>query len=296
MKSRFQIPPGLLAGLLWGSFCGGGGLVAETVNPVKILVAVPPLVEVAQRIGGEQVVAVSMLQPGDGHEQFALSPKRLLSWQDAEVYWGADLALEASIFPRLKIGAVVGPTPGEGSSDPHLHDEGNHAPVHMEDPHRWLDLSIVADEAQALAQVLAALRPSAEADFHMRSRAFAETCQSLQAEWAAQFADYEGARVYVYHAAWERLMASWGLVEVALEEGGRPPSMHRLRTLAEQAQADQMRTIFVDPLHTTRSARVFARQLGAELVSLDPMAPNWEANLRQVAEQVYAELTRRAQP
>jgi zinc transport system substrate-binding protein len=53
--------------------------------------------------------------------------------------------------------------------------------------------------------------------------------------------------------------------------------------LIRHAREEGIRTIFVQPQFSTRSAEIIAREIGGQVVVADPLAEDWAANLREVA-------------
>lgn len=70
---------------------------------------------------------------------------------------------------------------------------------------------------------------------------------------------------------------------MAIESGGKEPSPLALAKLIEEARRDGVRVVFTQPGFSDRSARTLAREIGARVVALDPLAYDWPDNLRRVA-------------
>jgi zinc transport system substrate-binding protein len=59
-------------------------------------------------------------------------------------------------------------------------------------------------------------------------------------------------------------------------------------TLIEQARRDQIRVVFIQPQSDPRFAEQIARAIGGQVIAIDPLAPEYVANLRAVARQIAA--------
>lgn len=275
-------PLALLLVATWGR--------ASVESPVKVLVTVPPYVEIAKRIGGPWIEVESLLHAGESHENFAPTPGRVGGWRTAQLYLACGLDLEAAMRSRLETIApdlkwIEGEKPEEHAAD------ADHA---HRDPHRWLDPREVAEDAERLAAALIALRPDSRAEVETRLARFREECAAMERTFRERFAAFSGQRIYVYHGAWSQLAGLLGIEQEALDEGGRAPSLRRLAQLVEQARQDGARGIFVDPVHQGGAAERFAAAIGGEIISLDPLDPAWEASLRATVEALYLDLSRRA--
>ncbi|NTV58935.1 MAG: zinc ABC transporter solute-binding protein, partial [Deltaproteobacteria bacterium] len=92
----------------------------------------------------------------------------------------------------------------------------------------------------------------------------------------------------VFHPAWGYLAAAYGLEQTPIEVEGKEPKAADLKRLIEHARERHIKALFVQPQFSATSARVIAEALGAQIILADPMAPDWENNLRDVAEQFAA--------
>jgi zinc transport system substrate-binding protein len=69
-----------------------------------------------------------------------------------------------------------------------------------------------------------------------------------------------------------------------VETGGKEPTPRVLGALIEKARAEKVKVIFVQAQFPAESARTAARAAGAELVSLDPLAADWLANVKTMGD------------
>jgi zinc transport system substrate-binding protein len=137
--------------------------------------------------------------------------------------------------------------------------------------------------AERIAEALITLLPAhAERIAADRDRLLAET-DRLDQEIRATLAPCRGDTFFVFHAAWERFAEEYGLVQVSIEEHDKEPSPDHVAAILDAAHAARARAIFVQPQYSRRSAELVAKEIGARVVVLDPLAEDWMANLRQVA-------------
>ena len=87
----------------------------------------------------------------------------------------------------------------------------------------------------------------------------------------------------VLHPSWGYFAGDYGLEELPIEVEGKEPSAKELMALVDMAKANQIKVIFAQPQMSPRAAETLARETGARVVSVDPLARDWEANLRAVA-------------
>jgi zinc transport system substrate-binding protein len=93
-----------------------------------------------------------------------------------------------------------------------------------------------------------------------------------------------GKTVFVYHPAFGYFLDEFGILQEAVETGGKEPTPRVLGQLIERARAEKVKVIFVQAQFPAESARTAAAAAGAELVSLDPLAADWLSNIRIMGE------------
>ena len=103
-----------------------------------------------------------------------------------------------------------------------------------------------------------------------------------------QFRDQRGAAFLVYHPSWGYFAKDYGLRQVAVESGGRAPRPAQLKMLIDQARKEGVKAVLVQPQFDKRSAETVAASVNAKVLVADPLAPDWMANLRLVADRISA--------
>jgi zinc transport system substrate-binding protein len=99
-----------------------------------------------------------------------------------------------------------------------------------------------------------------------------------------KLAPLRGKTVFVYHPAFGYFLDEFGIIQEAVETGGKEPSPRVLGQLIEKARAEKVKVIFVQAQFPSEAARTAANAAGAELVSLDPLAADWLSNIRTMGE------------
>jgi zinc transport system substrate-binding protein len=99
-----------------------------------------------------------------------------------------------------------------------------------------------------------------------------------------ELAPLKGQRVYVYHPAFGYFLDEFGIIQEAVETGGKEPNPQTLAKLVERAKEDKVKVIFVQAQFPTQAAQTLAAQLGAEVLPLDSLAENWLENIRRMGE------------
>ena len=94
----------------------------------------------------------------------------------------------------------------------------------------------------------------------------------------------------VFHPSWGYFARDYDLQQVAVEIEGKSPKPAHLKALIELARREKISVIFAQPQFSRKSAEVIAREIGAQVVLIDPLGEDWLDNMRMVADKMAAAL------
>lgn len=214
---------------------------------------------------------------------------------------GHDHAHGHAAEPRDHAAPAPGQPPeaGQGAHKDHEHDNAHdHTPpqAHPDataprlsaalDPHIWTSPRLALRMLASIRDELSRLAPAHTELFHRRHAAYAAEVQALDAELRALLAPLHGRAFLVFHPAWGYFAASYGLQQVPIEHEGKAPGARALAALIAQARAEGIRVVFVQPQFDRRQAQQVAQAIDGGVIAVDPLAPDYVANLRRVAQQM----------
>jgi zinc transport system substrate-binding protein len=248
---------------------------------LRVLVSVPPLAFLADRIGADRVAVEVMIPPGASPVTHEPSPRQMLALQRASLYFA--LGHPAFLFerryleifrrqnPRLEVVALI---PRSDSA------------WRGEDPHVWLAPPFAADAARSIAHALSEKMPEAESLFRTNLTSLLGEISELDEEIRALLTPVRERSFVVYHPAWGHFANHYGLLQLALQREGKDPGPGTLAALLDEVQEDQATVVFVQREFSQRSAQTLAAELDARVVALDPLAYDWPSSLRRTAAEI----------
>lgn len=265
---------------------------AAATEFLTVGVSIPPQAWFLKRLGGEHVRPVVMLPPGRSPATYEPTPKQLAALGSARLYFRIGVPFEGSFLPRLRRNlpqlSIVDTRQGIKLL-PLAVGDADHGPG-ARDPHIWLSPPLAKVIAATMAQALGRADPA-------HAAAYAANLKSLQAELdrvdkkiAQVLAPYRGRTVLAFHPAYAYFCQAYGLRQQAMQTGGKEPGPRRLAQVLQEARGRGARVIFVQPQFSAASAQALARELGATVVPLDPLAPDYLRNLEQMATKLAAAL------
>jgi zinc transport system substrate-binding protein len=166
--------------------------------------------------------------------------------------------------------------------DSHKGDQHGH---HEQDPHVWVSPPLATQMAGRIRDQLAELAPEHATDFTRNHDAFVAELRALDAELHERLDPLTNRKFMVFHPAWGYFADTYGLTQVPIENEGKEPGARALAALIEQAKRQNINVVFVQPQFDRRSAKQVAKAIGGVVVPVDPLAPDYVENLRQVGRQ-----------
>jgi len=287
----------MFAAALFGLALASGSGRAVDSPPLPVVVSILPQKYFVEKIGGESVAVSVMVPPGSNPEYYEPKPRQMSELARAQVYFALGVPFEKVWMKKIQATSpamVVVQTDAKIAKirmeDRHSHETGQagQAPHGEADPHVWLAPGPVKIQAAAIRDGLVRLDPAGTARYAENYHRFVLELDELDAEIKGLLAEKSGSQFLVFHPAWGYFAQAYGLKQVAIEAEGKEPKPAELQAAIAQARQKGIRTIFVQPQHSTKTAATIAKALGGEVVSADPLAGDWPGNLREIARKFKA--------
>jgi zinc transport system substrate-binding protein len=162
--------------------------------------------------------------------------------------------------------------------------DGSRGAAHRSgDPHLWTSPAVMRVMAIHVAGALAETMPEHAAEFSDRLRVVQAEIDTLDAEIRSMLAPCRGRVFLVFHPAWGYFADDYGLIQESIEQDGKSPAPADLARTIEDSRAAGVRSVFIQPQTSASSAQTVAAEIGANVVTLDPLSRDWPANMRLAA-------------
>ncbi len=257
-----------------------------------ISVSIPPQAFFVEKIAKDSVEINILIPPNSDEHTMEFKPQALKKLEQSKIYFLADLELEKILGEKfksiLKNVKIVNINEGihllEGGHDhEHKHDhDGHHAEEEHDeynDPHVWLDPVLVKKLAQNITQALVQSFPKNKEFYEANLANFLKELDQMNAQIAEKLKNIKRNEFIVYHPSWAYLAKRYNLVQIPVEIDGKEPKSKDLQNLIKLAKEKDIRVIFVQPGFPENSAKVLAKELNAQIVSINHLARNWDEEL-----------------
>jgi len=283
-----------------------------------------PQKDFVQRIAGDRFEIFALVGPGQSPHSYTPTPDQMARLSEAAVFFRIGVEFEESLVKKitkampgirvvdLRKGVILREMLeehhhdgeedgyGDGEHDEHAdHDAGrqhdggehHHAQTHAgKDPHIWLSPRIVKQMGATIRDALIAADPQGAETYEQNLVLFHRGLDSLDAYLRRTLSPLKGTPLFVFHPAFGYFADEYGLVQIAVETGGKEPSARALARLIEQARKHKPKVIFVQPQYARKSAEALAKQIGCAVVSINPLPENYFDEMREMCRAVQSGL------
>ena len=242
------------------SGCGGSGE-EGTGGRRQVVASVYPLAEAARRVAGVRLSVVDLTPPGVEPHDLELSTDDVETLNDA----GVVLYLGGGFQPGVE--AVAERSEGESV------DVLAEVPADGDDPHVWLDPTLMARVVDVTQAALTGADPGGGPDFARGADGYRRELADLDAEFRAGLADCDRRLIVTTHDAFGYLARRYGLTEEPISgiDPESEPDPRRLAELADLVRRQGVTTVFTESLVSPRVAETLAREAGVRTAVLDPV-------------------------
>ncbi len=267
--------------------CGSSPQSSET----SIIVSILPLAELVERIAGEGTKVAILVGPGQSPHTYEPTPQQMAQLTSARILFRVGVPFEERLIEKIADQApalrvvdlrmnVDMLAEGDHASCDHDHDHGEL------DPHIWLDPGKVKIMAKNIAAALVDLHPERAGVIQSNLATMDAELDKLDQELRATLANLDDRRFYVFHPAFGYLAQAYDLIQIPVEFEGKEPSARMIGQFIDEARAESVSILFVQPQFSAVSAEAIAEAVGCAVVSIDPLARDYFENLRSIADAI----------
>lgn len=292
-RARFPRVTLLALAALLGAWASGPAAAPASVPTV--VVSILPQSEFVARIAGGKVKILTLVGPGASPHNYEPTPRQMADLSGASLWLTvggvefekAFMPKVKALYPRLRIVDTAAGVKFR-TLESHSHAGEPAAPAAAAaadpeggiDPHVWLGRDAVKVQLAAAAEALSALLPAEAAQFRKNRDAYVAEIDAAFDALAKELAPLKGKKIFVYHPSFGYFLDSFGILQEAVELGGKEPTQKSLAALIAEAKADGAKLVFVQKQFSTNAARTVAAAIGGAVVEVDPLAPDWLANIK----------------
>ncbi len=282
----------IIAVLLAELMCSCAGKRHSSDKPL-LAVSIPPQATLLQEIVDSAFEVVSVMPQGANPESYDPAVSDRMRVNDARAYFAlGTLPFEQVLMRGLSdsvmvVDACAGVELVTGThTHHHAHDDADHH--HHDhgdaDPHVWTSWANTALMAANMAQAMSRIDPDRADLYAARADSIAARCLRAQQHAKARL-DSAGVQAFaVWHPSLSYFARDLGLRQIAVGQESKEISITALRRIVDEAREAGVRVFFFQREFDSRQAQSLNAEIGSTLVTIDPLSPQWEAQLNAITD------------
>lgn len=166
---------------------------------------------------------------------------------------------------------------------PHIHDAGHHGDC---DPHIWSSPKSASIISKNMYNALIESDPQ-NRDYYLKNYTALEKNIQKTDSIIRSYLDSSTHKAFIiYHPALSYFADQYSLKQYSIEVDGKAPSPQQVAQLIQQARKDNVKVVFLQEEFDTKNAETIAKELNADLVSINPLSYNWDQELIKIAKAI----------
>ena len=271
---------------------------APDTQKIGVFTSIIPQEFFVEQIGGDRVEVQALVSPGKNPATYEPTPAQITKLSQADLFFTIGVPFEKAFLPSVKENLntkIVDTSAGieKRFLEAHSHDEegqdeeeGHDHEAKTEDPHIWMSPRLVIKQAETIQNALVEYDPEGADYYNENYNKFKTSLEDVISELEIVLKPFEGNTVFVYHPAFGYFLDNYGLVQEAVETGGKEPTPAQLNDIIQEAQSDDVHIVFVQPEFSIQSAKIIADAINGTVVTLNPLNRDYINNLYHMADEI----------
>jgi zinc transport system substrate-binding protein len=246
-----------------------------------------------ERIAGELVEVAVMIPPGASPATYEPTAGQLSALSHSELYMRIGyVEFELSWMDKIKSinpdMRVVDLSRGIETFSESSDEAGPHAGHihHGPDPHIWMSLVNASIIATNVCDDLAHQYPEHADQFNQNLQQLLKEIDALHGAVSERLAPYQSMGFMIYHPALTYFARDYHLIQHPLEIEGKTPSPAHMKRMTDLGREEEIKAIFIQRQFDQQNAEVLAGEIGAEIIQIDPLDPEWLIQMGYIADQL----------
>ncbi|MCF8378871.1 MAG: zinc ABC transporter substrate-binding protein [Bacteroidales bacterium] len=167
----------------------------------------------------------------------------------------------------------------ESASDEHEHEHEKGL-----DPHIWMSPKNMRIISETILNQLSESYPEDSIAFSHNYEQLLSEINYVDSVYSASKDVLSGLNFLIYHPALGYLARDYNMTQHVLELEGKEPTPAHLSSIIDLALEKNIQFIFVQRQFSMDNAKSLAKEINAEIITIDPLAENWKEQLINIHE------------
>lgn len=259
---------------------------AESPTP-SVLVSIAPYKFFVEKIAGSTVIPILMVPAGASAHTYEPTPKQMIASSGADIWFVIGESFETRAIQALQSHnqnlqavdlrqgvSMITVDPASGLCCCH---------VNCQDTHIWLSARQAKIQVATIADALTKRYPQNAELYKKNMESFLKELDALDTEITAILKPIKSRVILVSHPAYAYFCRDYDLKQLSIEFEGKDPTPLQLTKVLNEARAAHINKVLVQPQYSSKGAKLFAAELKAKIVVLDPYSEDYINSMKQIA-------------
>lgn len=254
-----------------------------------LTVTIEPQRYFLERIVGEQYKVNTLVPPGSSPETYEPAPAVMVDLGKSEAYFKVGfLGFENAWSKNLKqnnpnviiVDCSVGidlihEAQDHAEEQGHLHGGG--------DPHVWSSPKTTKVFVKNMFDAVITIDPGVKDQYQQNFDSLNMLINRTDSTVTAMLKDIPSRSFIIYHPALAYFARDYGLNQYTIEFEGKKPSPVQIKNIIDLAKTENIDIVFVQLGFDSKNAEVIAREIGAKIYTINPLAYEWDKEMIRIA-------------
>lgn len=271
-------------------------------SKAELSVSILPQKYFVEKIVKDKFDVNVMVLPGASPHIYEPKSSQMKSLVNSKIYFYIGVSFEKVWLDKFKLSAknttFVDTTIGieklamakHGHHDEEeIHTNHEHENEHEDealDPHIWLDPILVKVQAKNIYEAIIKIDSKNSEFYKANYEEFLKELDNLDTQVKTILAPYENRAFMVFHPSWGYFAKRYNLEQIAVEVEGKEPKPNELVELIKDAKKHDIKIVFVSAQFSQKSAKTISKNIGASVISIDPLNEKWNESLLLSAKEI----------
>ncbi len=258
---------------------------------INVTVSILPQKYFVKKIAGQEANVEVMVLPGNEPATYEPKPRQLIHLSKSKIYFSIGVPFEKTWIPRFK---SINPklliiNTAKGIKKRDLDSSYSFDRIKTKqkikssakDPHIWLSPVLVKIISLNIANAFIKIDPTHKKIYLTNLKNFYKEIGNIIAYGNTKFKNLKKREFIVFHPAWGYFAEEFHLKQIPIQIEEKSPKISTLTKLIKYAKKENIKTIFVQPEFSKKSANVIAENIHGRVVALNPLEENWTKSMKK---------------
>ena len=263
-----------------------------------VTVSILPQKYFVDQIAGNLLQVNVLVPPGSSPHNYSMLPSQMKDMEKSKVWLQIGLlTFEDALKDKLAdinkdlmiVNCSEGIDPIAGSECEEEGHDHKHSQHTVYDPHIWLAPAESKIIARNTLNALKAGFPQHANTFDSNYNQLIVRIDSISELIDKKLTPLKNRNILIFHPALAYYARQFRLKQIALEMDGKEPSPRHIKDIVDLAREQNIHIIFIQKEFDAENALQLSREIGGEVMIIDPLDYDWEKQLQDITEKIAAQ-------